>query len=262
MIDIRIGTERVYGFEPAMRGMRNSFNSWDKSDSCKCLLPDDDYCGNCPIYDSHGHDQNGPACDVDDTEFAIGPEDLKLAKKLCKAGSSHAKFRRMIVVYIDICAPLYWWKEFDTYKVGTVANSCSTMHTIDDKPFELLDFSCEKLIDKVQNLIENDPESFNIEMQESYSVDAMKVVIEALNHYRKLYIETKDKKYWWQLIQLLPSSFMQQRTVMLNYETLAKIYQERVNHKLDEWKIFCDWVEKLPYANDLICINWWKNVGF
>ena len=262
MIDIYMETERVYGFEPAIYGMRNSFNSWDKSDSCVCRLHHENHCGDCPIANSPDYDPEVSACPEDDTTFVIGPEDLKLAKRLCKAGSGHAKFRRMMVVYIDICAPLYWWKEFDTYKVGTVTNSCSTMHTIDDKAFELLDFSCEKLIDKVQNLIENDPESFDIEMQESYSVDAMKVVIEALNHYRQLYLETKDKKYWWQLIQLLPSSFMQRRMVMLNYEVLAKIYQERVNHKLDEWKIFCDWVEKLPYADDLICINWWKNVGF
>lgn len=229
---IKVSEISVVGFEPAIRGMRNSFNSWDESDSATCCMLDD--------------------CMTDDLEYAIGPKDLKLAAKLCRAGSSHAKFRRMMVVYADICAPLYWWKQFDTYKVGTVANSCSTMHKIEAKEFELNDFSTEHLIDKLQNVIEDDKEAFQIEMQYSYSVDAMKVIIDGLNHYRQLYLDTKDKKYWWQLIQLLPSSYNQTRTVMLSYEVLAKIYAERRHHKLDEWDKFCDEIRTLPYADPLI----------
>ena len=160
--------------------------------------------------------------------FVLGSNDLALMTRLRNAGTDHRKFMRMIVVYVDLTAPLYWWKEFDTYKVGTVANSCSTMHKIAAKRFERDDFSHEHLMDGGNYILNS--------------------TIDMLNEYRAQYLETKDKKYWWQMIQLLPSSYNQRRTVMLNYEVLANIYKSRRNHKLDEWHIFCDWIEKLPYG--------------
>lgn len=165
--------------------------------------------------------------------FEVGPNDLKLMTTLRNAGTDHRKFMRMITVYMDITAPLYWWKEFDTYKVGTVTNSCSTMHKIADKEFTIDDFSIEHLND------DRSAEVSNLEWFEH--------LITHLNRDRKRFIETKDKQYWWQLIQLLPSSYNQRRTVMLNYEVLANIYKSRRNHKLDEWHTFCDWIESLPY---------------
>lgn len=162
-------------------------------------------------------------------------------KKLSKAGTDHRKFMRMITVYCDILAPLYWWKEFDTYKVGTVANSCSTMHKIQAKEFILGDFSYEHILD--------DPSHFiNKQGYEYSALTLFNDVIKALNTYREMYLATKDKKYWWQMIQLLPSSYNQKRTVMLNYEVLVNIYKSRKNHKLDEWHEFCDWVKTLPYS--------------
>ena len=160
--------------------------------------------------------------------FEIGQNDLDLMKRLRRSGSDHRKFMRMITVYLDITAPLYWWKEFSTYKVGTVANSCSTMHKIHAKEFTLDDFSHEHLV------------------METYK--CLEYTIKMLNGYREIYLQTKDKKYWWQLIQLLPSSYNQKRTVMLNYEVLCNMFAARCNHKLDEWHTLCDWMETLPYS--------------
>ena len=208
---LKIEKTDVYGWDAAIRGMRNPMNSWDKSDSFEEYT-------NYPWV----------------TDPAIGVNDRSLMEKLVKAGTDHRKFMRMIVVYVDVTAPLYWWKEYDTYKVGTVANSCSTMHKIHAKEFTLDDFSHE-------HLFKDD------EMQTN--TDVLQFVIDALNFARADYLKTNDKKYWWQMIQLLPSSYNQRRTLMLNYEVLANIYRSRRNHKLDEWHTFCDWVESLPESH-------------
>ena len=242
---IKLENTEVMGWEHAIRGMRNPLNSWDKSDSEFIRDPDYGCSGNCPCEDIDGH------CDC----CFIGANDLDLMKRLRNAGTDHRKFMRMITVYVDITAPLYWWKEFDTYKVGTVANSCSTMHKIHEKEFTLDDFSCEHLFkeDDVGGMY------YSATAEEEFtSIDVLKVIIEALNTYRKTYIAVKadtvsdydhtSKEYWWQMIQLLPSSYNQKRTVMLNYEVLANIYKSRKNHKLDEWKDFCKWIEGLPYS--------------
>lgn len=217
---IKIENAKTYGWEEAIRGMRNPMNSWDKSDS-DWVTP--------------------RAIRFLPTIYVVGPKDLDLMTRLRNAGTDHRKFMRMITVYLDITAPLYWWKEFDTYKVGTVANSCSTMHKIADKEFTFEDFSHEKLIN-----------SACMEIQEQHirlsPIQTLATTIECLNSYRDLYLQTKDKKYWWQMIQLLPSSYNQRRTVMLNYEVLANIYKSRKNHKLDEWHTLCDWIETLPYS--------------
>lgn len=213
---LKIENFEVFGWEHAIRGMRNPKNSWEKSDS-----------GWEPQFDT----EQGPMVG----EFVIGPKDLDLMTRLRNAGTDHRKFMRMIVVYVDITAPLYWWKEFDTYKIGTVANSCSTMHKIADKKFTMEDFSCEHLFDFCPNC-------------DTDSETVLRYTISWLNHCREKYLETKDKKYWWQMIQLLPSSYNQRRTVMLNYEVLANIYKSRKDHKLDEWHTFCDWIETLPYS--------------
>ena len=213
----------IWGFEHAIRGMRNPLNSWDKSDSWYC---EED----CP------HSLNGTEpskeCDNGACVFCIGKNDLDLAKRLCKAGTDHRKFLRQIMVSVDITAPLYWWKEFDTYKVGTVANSCSTMHKIHSKEFTISDFSNEHLVNGSLFLLRN--------------------VVNILNEARENYINTKDKVWWWQMIQLLPSSYNQMRTVTLNYEVLRNMYYSRRNHKLDEWHVFCGWIITLPYAKELI----------
>ena len=208
---IKLEKETVYGWEAAIRGMRNPMNSWDKSDSFKQTQKDIgegliEYCVS-----------------------GIGPNDLDLMKRLVKAGPDHSKFMRMIGVFVDIVAPLYWWKEFDTYKVGTVANSCSTMHKIHSQEFTLDDFSHEHLL----------PDE---------ATEFMKHLINGLNFYRIKYLETRDKRYWWQMIQLLPSSYNQRRTVSLNYAVLANMYHARKEHKLDEWREFCKWIESLPYS--------------
>ena len=221
---IKIENTEIVGWEAAIRGMRNPLNSWEKSDS---------------KWYSIGIPTSNPAAINDkylSQKYCIGDNDLDLMKRLRNAGTDHRKFMRMITVYVDITAPLYWWKEFDTYKVGTVANSCSTMHKIHAKEFTLEDFSCEHLFDT--------PESeFND------SMDVLKEVIDILNLYRDHFVKNPHRKdYWWQLIQLLPSSYNQRRTVMLNYEVLANIYKSRRNHKLDEWHVFCEWIENLPYA--------------
>lgn len=229
---IKIENVDVSGWETAIRGMRNPMNSWEKSDS---------YYG-CGSGEDNTYPTCGDIC-IDKCEYIIGDNDLSLMKRLAKAGTDHRKFLRMITVYVDITAPLYWWKEFDTYKVGTVANSCSTMHKIAAKEFTLEDFSCEFLLS-------DEP----IPGRGYSALGMMDATIYNLNRFRDLYLQTKDKKYWWQLIQLLPSSYNQRRTVMLNYEVLANIYKSRKNHKLDEWIDFCSWVETLPYFNE-ICLE-------
>ena len=204
---IKIENVEVVGFAAAIRGMRNPMNSWSKSDSCFC--PNEPCCeGNCSMM--------------------IGPNDLDLMKRLRNADTDHRKFMRMIAVYIDVTAPLYWWKEFDTYKVGTVANSCSTMHKIHEKEFTLEDFSCEHLTPWNETVLAN--------------------LIVELNANRDRYLQTKEKEDWWQMIQLLPSSYNQKRTVMFNYEVLANMYKSRKDHKLDEWRNFCSWIKTLPYS--------------
>jgi hypothetical protein len=226
---IKFENIEVVGWEAAIRGMRNPMNSWDKEDSAM---------GQMDIAGGWGY---------------IGPNDLSLMKKLCNAGTDHRKFMRMIVVYVDITAPLYWWKEFDTYKVGTVANSCSTMHKIAEKEFTLEDFSHEHLISATETntISEVVNKLVNVDGHLCYFTPSsyMRVACNMLNYYRELYLETKDKKYWWQMIQLLPSSYNQRRTVEMNYEVLANIYKSRKDHKLDEWRIgFMDWIKTLPYS--------------
>lgn len=241
---LKIENTEVVGWEAAIRGMRNPKNSWEKSDSFICTekpgMTDAEIeatCGKCP--------KNEKTCDIYDTapHFIVGCNDLNLMTALRNAGTDHRKFMRMITVYLDITAPLYWWKEFDTYKVGTVANSCSTMHKIADKEFTLDDFSHEHLTGKTDGLWVNADGKYFM----CSAWDFCQITCDVLNHYRDLYLQTKDKQYWWQMIQLLPSSYNQRRTVMLNYEVLANMYKSRRNHKLDEWHTFCDWIESLPY---------------
>ena len=219
---LRFENLEVFGFEAAIRGMRNPMNSWDKSDS----------------YNHSGGNVNNPESIT--SGFEVGPNDLITMKKLSAGGPVHGKFKRMIAVYVDITAPLYWWKEFDTYKVGTVANSCSTMHKIHDKEFVLDDFSHE-------HLIFDQP----VPTKVVSSLDVLTHLVSSLNIYRKMFNSTGDKQYWWQMIQLLPSSYNQRRTVMLNYEVLTSIYRDRRNHKLDEWHVFCSMIDNLP-CNELI----------
>ena len=216
---IKFENTEVMGWEHAIHGMRNPKNSWEKSDSCFCTYrPECE--GSCQVF--------------------IGPNDHSLMMTLRNAGTDHRKFMRMITVYADITAPLYWWKEFDTYKVGTVANSCSTMHKIHEKEFYEEDFSFERLESGYEEHKGDDA------MHTAYC--SMQNTIYALNRLRYMYNITKNKKYWDAMIQLLPSSYNQKRTVMLNYEVLANIYKSRKDHKLDEWHIFCDWIESLPYS--------------
>lgn len=232
---IKFENNEVMGWEHAIRGMRNPMNSWEKSDS------------------KYYHEDQLKADDIivkvrneEPNYFVLGPNDLNLMKRLRNAGTDHRKFMRMITVYVDITAPLYWWKEFDTYKVGTVANSCSTMHKIHDKEFALEDFSCEHMY------------------QETY--DLFRLTVDHLNKVRNIYLhggvlrvgeasawfEPKDKDIWWQMIQLLPTSYNQRRTVMLNYEVLAGVYISRKDHKLDEWQDFCRWIRDLPYSEIIL----------
>lgn len=236
---IKIENTEVMGWEAAIRGMRNPMNSWRKSDSGYCqqdLLRD---CRTC-VHKDTGYD----ACF---SHFDIGPNDHDLMTCLAKAGTDHRKFMRMIAVHCDITAPLYWWKEFDTYKVGTVANSCSTMHKIADKEFTLEDFSYEHLETR-RDCKMYAPRVYAPRVYKFSTRDLLELEIQVLNQYRQYYLETKAKQDWWQMIQLLPSSYNQRRTVMLNYEVLANIYKSREGHKLDEWNSFCDWIESLPYA--------------
>lgn len=242
---IKIENVEVVGWEHTIRGMRNPKNSWALSDSFVCTddpKTNDDWdetCGKCPKHEY---------CDIydQDPHYIIGNNDHKLMMSLAMGGPVHAKYRRMITVYLDITAPLYLWKEFDTYKVGTVANSCSTMHKIHAKEFELSDFSIEHL------LCDTSGPQIQCENCDVFatvnSMDLMGMTIEVLNHYRHLYLLSGDKGYWWQMIQLLPTSYNQKRTIMLNYEVLHNMYHSRRHHKLDEWHTFCDWIESLPYS--------------
>lgn len=214
---IKIENVSVYGFEEAIRGMRNPYESWDRSDS-----------------------------EYKDGSASLGKNDISLALDLAKAGPVHAKYRRMIQVYADITAPLYWWKEYDTYKVGTVANSCSTMHCIHKREFTLDDFSHEHLTGFESDY---DSDRGGERVPDSAWVDSLKNVVTRLNNARDIYVRTKDKKYWWAMIQLLPSSYNQKRTIMASYEALANIYRQRKDHKLDEWRTFCEWVWSLPYGD-------------
>lgn len=226
------------GFDNAIRGMRNPMNSWGNSDSGTCL-------GTLPCH-SCKEDRRTCGKNTYDHNFIVGPNDYDLMMRLCKAGTEHRKYLRMIVVYLDITAPLYWWKEFDTYKVGTVANSCSTMHKIAAKEFTRDDFSSEHVMcicDKETPVIYHP--SGNTALA---PIDIFDMTIMMLNRARDLYLQTKDKQYWWQMIQLLPTSYNQKRTIMLNYEVLANIYRQRKGHKLDEWNDFCAWIKTLPYS--------------
>lgn len=241
---IEIENIDISGWEAAIRGMRNPLNSWDKSDSGCCqgrssfcdtcdLKPDDDY---APCY---------LATEMKGKEFVVGRNDLNLMKQLVAAGSDHSKFMRMVNVTVDITAPLYWWKEMDTYKVGTVRNSCSTMHKITAKEFELSDFSYEHLIEDTVNVLMETIDVLN---------DCREAYINYDEYKNKLTPDISDKKdIWWQIIQLLPSSYNQRSTLQLNYTVLRNIYHSRKNHKLDEWHGFCYWIESLPYAKELIC---------
>ena len=223
-------------WEAIIRGTRNPLNSWEKSDSAMCEGADGfEDCtihaaGGCPRHSDFRHDI-----------FCVGKDDFALMKKLVSAGTDHSKFMRMINVTVDITAPLYWWKEMDTYKVGTVRNSCSTMHTITDKEFTLDDFSYEHLID-------TDREIHSKLLRLIPVTTVLESVICELNYNREKYLETKDKLYWWQIIQLLPSSYNQRATVQLNYAVLRNMYHARKNHPLDEWRDFCRWIETLPYS--------------
>lgn len=227
---LKIEHLEVVGWEAAIRGMRNPMNSWSKSDSGYGKVVRTD----AIIDDEEIHQELS-------YEFLIGENDYELMTSLRKAGTDHRKYMRMITVYMDITAPLYWWKEFDTYKVGTVANSCSTMHKIASKPFSIDDFSHEHLFD-----------TNNTPSGTTASIMVLTNVVKALNDYRYAYLAEKDpyrkKDIWWQLIQLLPSSYNQKRTVMLNYEVLTNIYKSRRNHKLDEWRAFCEAIEEMPYG--------------
>ena len=253
---LKIENTEVMGWEAAIRGMRNPMNSWEKSDSKYCSEydhpPMEGSCQYCP-YDNICNKSEKAMQQM----YLVESNDYDLMTRLRNAGTDHRKFMRMITVYVDIIAPLYWWKEFDTYKVGTVANSCSTMHKIADKEFEEGDFSTEHLFDAESK----DVEFPIIYGEEHPPIWSLNMTIKILNFYRKKYLETKTKPmkeeakraplikaYWWQMIQLLPSSYNQKRTVMLNYEVLANIYRPRRNHKLDEWHTFCDWIEELPYT--------------
>jgi hypothetical protein len=227
---ITIEKTEVMGWEAAIRGMRNPKNSWDRSDSYKTHIEDPE------------------TLETSDYQIFIGDNDKDLMLRLAKGGSVHAKYRRMILVTCDITAPLYWWKEFDTYKVGTVANSCSTMHKIHDKPFTVDDFSHEHLTDYWND------ETQIVDYEEYSNTPRLVLewIVDVLNHYREMFLKTGDKKYWWQMIQLLPSSYNQKRTVLLNYEVLAGIYPMRKDHKLDEWHTFCDWIHNLPHSDVIV----------
>ena len=240
---IKIEDVEVMGMRKAINGMRNAMNSWDKSDSeYGCLVDENDWVNKekCPVgYVTKCKDCTWcePLCydNHDKRTFIIGEADMKLCKNLIKAGSPDRKFLRMIHVQADVTAPLYWWKEYDTYKVGTVANSCSTMHTIHKRDLTLDDFSYEHLI--------------------PVALDCLNETIKTINTARQFVVDMKLKEDWWQMIQLLPSSFNQMRTIDLNYETLLSIYRQRKGHKLDEWRDFCKWIEKLPYMKEFLGLD-------
>ena len=305
---IKIENVMTVGWEPAIRGARNPMNSWEKSDSLFYnmesefidnlvgdILFEDPFQVSAWTYSGPTEKRDLYSWAIDDSDYTdklsekefiifnrngvptIGPNDLKLLTNLSEAGSDEAKFRRMIVVYVDITAPMYWWKEADTYKVGTVRNSCSTMHKIHAKEFTLEDFSTEHLIDEFHYSYDETEEIVTDEYLDTYCLldpgtrpgdnenpyspyyngestpyDILNFTINMLNRARELYLKTSSKRYWWQMIQLLPSSYNQRATLMLNYEVLANMYHARKNHKLDEWHDFCSWIETLPYAKELI----------
>ena len=240
---ITIENTETCGWSAAIRGMRNPMNSWNKIDSYPAVN-----CRKCGKLEREGYCKKEDRNCMGFEEYQLGPNDYRLMTKLVKAGSDHRKFLRMINVYCDITAPLYFWKEFDTYKVGTVANSCSTMHKIHAKRFSVDDFSREYIWD--DDIEHPKTQLVSTEDKPVYLDDTQILIytVGILNELRELYIETKEKQYWYKMIQLLPSSYNQKRTVMLNYEVLANIYKSRKNHKLDEWREFCDWVETLPYS--------------
>lgn len=235
---LKIENTVVFGWEAAIRGMRNPMNSWEKSDSHKCLCKEN-AASDCEMVE-HGHNPAN-ACNDGEYGFCVGENDLALMQRLARSGPDHGKFLRMVNVTADITAPLYWWKEYDTYKVGTVANSCSTMHKIAAKPFSISDFSCQRL--------------------HAEYLEGMRETIRLLNRARDMYLSlltqkkplVEPKAYWWQMIQLLPSSYNQRRTVQLNYEVLRKMYFARKDHKLDEWHTLCDWMLALPYFREICC---------
>ena len=231
---IKIEDTEVMGFRKAIEGMRNAMNSWDKSDSgfyqCGCPEVGTTYCGS---YGDRCFRGNCGTCRM--RSYDMGDADMDLAKRLIKAGSSDRKFMRMIHVQADVTAPLYWWKEYDTYKVGTVANSCSTMHTIHKRDLTLDDFSYEHLI--------------------PVALDCLNETIKTINTARQFVVDMKLKEDWWQIIQLLPSSFNQMRTIDLNYETILSIHRQRKGHKLDEWRDFCKWIETLPYMKEFLGLD-------
>ena len=265
-MSIKIENTQVFGWEGTIRGARNPMNSWEKSDSL--WFDGEEYYDICGNSGPTPKESNGTGLDV-------GYSDHKLLMNLCKGGTEEAKWRRMIHVQMDVTAPLYWWKEFETYKVGTVSNSCSTMHKIHAKEFTLDDFSCEHLLDQEDlkdpsggipmtevviydagredyGYVEDDPryedEYYGDPGILTWPKQILKITIAGLNFYREKFLETKDKKYWWQMIQLLPSSYNQRRTIDLNYEVLASQYRQRKEHKLDEWRQYCDWIKTLPYS--------------
>ena len=272
---LKIEETEVVGWKAAIRGMRNPMNSWEQSDSdYRPILCE--RCDNCMSYQLEKWD-DCEQCEVEQQTkahdgFMIGPNDHGLMKKLCAAGTDHRKFMRMLIVYLDITAPLYWWKEFKTYRAGRKfgddepdiiddgyleydieMNSCSTMHKIADKEFTLDDFSYEHLNCEPYHRDWIESATVDDDITSPHKVwmtplDILRCTIEMLNTYRESYLETKDKQDWWQMIQLLPSSYNQKRTVMLNYEVLANMYKSRRHHKLDEWHTFCDWIEGLPYS--------------
>ena len=241
---LKIENIEIHGWEPAIRGMRNPKNSWVNSDSTN-----EENCDECIYYEDYTVCKHNHIHEC--LNFKAGTNDLNLMTTLRNAGTDHRKFMRMIVVYMDVTAPLYWWKEYDTYKVGTVANSCSTMHKIAEKEFTMDDFSHEHLGVYIPAEKNEGEECF----QNLWPV-VMQNIVTALNNAQDCYLRENDpelkKAYWWQMIQLLPSSYNQRRTVMLNYEVLANIYKSRRNHKLDEWHTFCDLIESLPYSELII----------
>lgn len=252
---IKIEDTEVWGFRKAIKGMRNAMNSWDKSDSniASCLEPIT-RCEKCPY--------NFVVCNESEF-FFIGDKDMDLAKRLIKAGSPDRKFMRMIHVQADVTAPLYLWKQIDQYRIGVTTNSTSTMHTIHKEEFTRANFSYEHIPLGTDNFVinngtfdfANEPMFFPLNRENNTWLNAEDILdftIEALNHYRKLYLETKDKKYWNIMIQILPSSFNQMRTIDLDYETLFNIYHQRKNHKLNEWREFCDWITTLPYMKEFL----------
>lgn len=238
---IEIKNTETYGWKAAIRGMRNAMNSWDRMDSGICYK--EVACHTCQ------ENRNNCKANIENSVFVVGYNDLHLMQRLRNAGTDHRKYMRMITVSCDITAPLYWWKQLDTYKVGTVANSCSTMHKIHAKKFSVDDFSCEYILE------DGDYDRPRVQLVETennpiYLDDTQLLMynIAILNECRELYLSTKDKRYWYKMIQLLPDSYIQKRTIMLNYEVLANIYKSRKNHKLEEWHAFCDWIKTLPYS--------------